>query len=63
MVENYKVERELDERDPVIKKHRAECPHCRGTCEQVRGNPPLIDVCAWCAWHDQRRIKAMQGLI
>jgi len=63
MVQDYKVEKWLDDRDPVIQKHRAACPHCAGTAEQVRGNPPLVDVCAWCAWGDQLRVRALQGLI
>lgn len=63
MVQNYKVEQYLDDRDPVIQKHRAECPYCAGSAEQWRGNPPLIDVCAWCSWSDQLRVKAAQGLV
>ena len=46
MVQNYKVEQYLDDRDPVIIAARAACPFCRGTAEQVRGNPPLNDACA-----------------
>jgi hypothetical protein len=63
MVQNYWVEKYLDDRDPVIQQRRADCPHCAGTCEQWRGNPPLNDVCAWCAWSDQLRVKKIQGLI
>jgi hypothetical protein len=63
MVQNYTVEQYLDDRDPVIIAARAACPFCRGTAEQVRGNPPLNDACAWCAWSDQLRVRALQGLI
>lgn len=63
MPQNYAVEKYLDDRDPRILAARAACPHCRGTAEQIRGNPPLVDVCAYCAWSEQLRVKALQGLI
>ena len=63
MPQNYKVEKWLDDHDPRIIAASAACPYCRGTAEQIRGNPPLVDVCAWCEWSEQLRVKALQGLI
>jgi hypothetical protein len=52
MVQNYKVEEYLDDRDPEILKKRRACPFCNGTATVIN----FVwkeDACAYCAWGNQ----------